>query len=141
MKLFFLFCFTLLRIAPATPLLILDMNEKKPPHPAAEFSMEQYLLRNFPIYASDLKAVMDATVKAAKSIDRKTLCNTVDTVHANHTLIIIRTNCEDVKNLTVRYVTRITEQNFLCDFQLIKNEEDFRAAQVKLVNFADYMSQ
>lgn len=140
MKLFLLLCLVQLRTV-SVPLLIVDMNGKKPMQLASEFSMEQYLLRNFPIYASDLKAVVAATVQAAKRIERKTVCGISDTVRAAHTLIIIRADCANIKNITVRYVTRIEEQNFLCDFELIKKEEDFRKAQIKLVDFADYLSQ
>ncbi|GAA4746404.1 hypothetical protein [Flavisolibacter ginsenosidimutans] len=141
MKLFLLLCsITLSHPAPLS-LLVLDMNGKKPPRPATEFSMEQYLSRHFPIYTSDLKAVIDASVKAAKFIDQKPACNAVDTVRAAHTVLIVRTDCSHVKSITVRYVTKIDDPKFLCDFELIKNEEDFRKAQVKLLDFVTYLSQ
>lgn len=123
------------------PLLVVDMNGRKPLRPVTEFSIDQYLTRSFPIYAADLNVVIDATEKAAKLIDRKRPCGTVDTVRANHTLVIVHTNCPGLKNLTVRYVTRIDEQNFLCDLELLKNAEDFRTAQIKLLDFAAYLSQ
>jgi len=122
-------------------LLVIDMNGKTPPRHTTEFSMEQYLSRHFPIYASDLKVVINATVQAAKLIDRKPPCEAVDTIAAAHTLIIIHTECANGKELTVRYVTKIEEQNFLCDFEVLKKAEDFRAAQEKLIDFASYLSQ
>jgi hypothetical protein len=135
-----LLCASLFASLPA-PLLVIDMNGKKPLRTVSEFSMELYLLRSFPIYATDLKAVIEATEQAAKVIDRKMACNAVDTVRAAHTLVIIRNDCTARKRLTVRYVTKIEEQNFLCDFELVRNEEDERKAQQKLLDFSDYLSQ
>ena len=141
MKLLSLLLCTGLFAALPVQLLVIDMDGKKPLLAASEFSMEQYLLRSFPIYAADLKAVIKATEEAAKIIDRKMACNAVDTVQASHTLIILRTNCAERRRLTVRYVTRIEEQHFLCDFELVRNEEDERKAQQKLLDFSDYLSQ
>lgn len=135
-----LFLIAVLNTTPV-PLLVIDMNGKKPLRPATEFSIDQCLSRSFPIYAADLNLVIEATEKAAKLIDQKRPCGAVDTVRANHTLLIVRTDCSSLKNLTVRYVTRIDEQNFLCDFELLKNAEDFRTAQIKLLDFAAYLSQ
>lgn len=136
----FVLAIALSRTTPVS-LLVIDMNGKKPLRRATEFSVDDYLSRSFPVYAADLNAVIDATEKAAKLIDRRRRCHTVDTVRAAHTLIILRTDCTGLENLTVRYVTRIEEQNFLCDFELIKNAEDFRRAQIKLLDFAGYLSR
>lgn len=141
MKLLLLLCsFALLHPTPPS-LLVLDMNGKKPPQPATTFSTDQYLLRKFPVYAADLKLLINATEKVAKRIDRQTVCEAIDTIKANHTLIILRTDCTNVKNFSVRYVTQIDEENFLCDFELVKKEEDPRTAQTKLIDFASYLSQ
>lgn len=137
----FLLFFLILFHSTPVSLLVIDMSGKKPLRRATEFSVDEYLSRHFPIYAADLKVVIEATEKAAKLIDRKRLCNAVDTVRAAHTLIVLRTDCAGLKNVTVRYVTKIDEQNFLCDFELVKNTEDFRTAQLKLLNFAEYLSR
>lgn len=122
-------------------LLVIDMDCKKPPRLSNGFSMEQYLSRHFPIYESDLKAVISATVQAAKLIDRKPACDAVDTLKAAHTLLVVRTECTNGKRISARYITRIEEQNFLCDFEVLKKAEDFRTAQVKLLDLAAYLSQ
>lgn len=122
-------------------LLVIDMDGRKPLRAATEFSMERYLARDFPIYADDLPVVVDAVEKAARLIDRKPGCNSVDTVKANHTLVIVRTACTGPRSVTVRLVTTIAEQRFLCDYEVVRNEQDQRRAQRKLMDFTGYLTQ
>lgn len=126
--------------APLT-LVVIDMNAKKPIRQTDEFSMEQYMARDFPVYADDLKALAEATEKAAKLINRKTTCESSDTLTANHTSIIVQVTCNKGRSITVRYVTEIKEKRFRCDFDLIRHEENARHAQVKLIEFASYLAQ
>jgi hypothetical protein len=141
MKMFLLLFTFSFFTSPSVSLLVIDMDGKKPLRACTEFSAEQYLSRTFPIYETDLKAVVEATVQAAKCIGRAPDCGTVDTIRTAHSLLIVRTECDHGKRFTMRYVTKIDEQNFLCDFELVKKEGDPRAAQTKLIDFAAYLSQ
>lgn len=132
-------CITLLK-TDSIPMLLIDMDGKKPLRPATEFSVEQYITRNFPIYAADLPALIEATEKAAKLIDRHRNCNSVDTLKANHTLLLVQTSCAEIRTVTVRLVTKSGEQGFWCNFELVRKEQDERTAQRKLLDFSGYLS-
>lgn len=135
-----LFGITLFKM-DSVPLLLIDMDGKKPLRPVTEFSAAQYLTRNFPIYAADRQALIAATEKAAKLIDRRRNCNSLDTLSANHTLVLLQTSCTEVRTVSVRLVTKCGEQGFWCDFEVVRKEQDERTAQRKLLDLSAYLSE
>lgn len=136
-----LFAFCCLFLAKPESLTVIDLNGKTPPRSAEAFSPDQFISRNFPVYTADLPTLAEALQRAAKRIDRKPACYSVDTVAANHTLVIVKTDCGKRRQLTVRLVTRIERPKFLCDFEMVRREEDGRKAQRQLLDFAAYLSQ
>lgn len=121
-------------------LLVIDMEGKKPPQTATSFSADQYLLRTFPIYAADRQAVIEITERAARLLDQKPACGFADTLWAGHTRLIVKTACDEQLMVSARYTTDIDELRFSCDFSLIRDGDDLRKAQIRLLNFADYLS-
>lgn len=129
-------------LLPAPPaLLLVDMSGKNPLVTATDFSANDYLLRKFPLYAEDLDAVVTATEKAARLIDRRFGCGRTDSLRANRTLVLVSHTCDKPHSVTVRLVTRVAEENFLCDFTLVRGESDLRKAQRTMLDFANYLAR
>ncbi|HVF96251.1 MAG TPA: hypothetical protein VM871_02965 [Flavisolibacter sp.] len=141
MKISAFICWIVFSGVVSPPLLVVDMDSKRPPAPATEFTAEQYFGRSFPIYLADRYRVIEAIEKAAKIINRWPPCDRVDTLTANHTLVIVKTNCDDGRSFSARLVTQSRQPDFLYDFQLVRKEKDARKAQATLLDFATYLLQ
>jgi hypothetical protein len=135
--LFYLFFFN----RPADPMLVIDKDLKKPVTMTNTFTSEQYLQRTFPVYAHDVSTVVDATDKAVKWIDREQTCNSATKITAAHTSFLINITCEEFKKISVTLITQMDESNTSYSFPLIRNEEDLRKAQRRLLDFATYLEQ
>src|SRR5687767_8739708 len=96
---------------PPAHILKIDTGLKKPISSTTDFTINDYFSRTFPIYSDDLAPVIEATETVLKKLQQEGECYSTDTVRANHTTFIIFTNCENLKTITVRVNTRISEQN------------------------------
>jgi hypothetical protein len=143
MKCFIAVAFLLISGRPATSLLLLDINLKKPVQQVTGFTMTQYLQQRFPIYASEVEAIIDATDKVVKQMDREPHCNQMDTVATAHSMFLLTKSCEGGQNFTVTVVlvTKVEESQTSFGFKLVKNEMNKRKAQQKLLDFATYLAQ
>ena len=130
---------SLLSKPPAT-LIVIDTDLKKPVTHSDNFTVEQYFKKSFPIYSADVDAVIKATEKAAKLIEQETGCYTTDTIKANQTTLFIHTNCEKNKIISVRLTTRLEASGTTFGFEVVKNEDNKRGAQRKLLDFVNYLA-
>ena len=124
---------------PADPLLVIDKDLKKPAAYATTFTTQQYLQRMFPIYALDVPALVEATDKAAKWIEKEQACHSSAKFNAEHTSILVDISCGELKTVTVTLITQVEENNTSYRFSLIRNDEDLRKAQRRVLDFATYI--
>lgn len=138
--LFALIFFALLKPAPEI-FLVVDRNMKKPVAHTNQFTTALYLQRNFPIYTSEVSAVIEATDKAVKKLDSGFTCSQFEKIESGHTTIMIHQRCDETKRLSVTFVTEIegTETSF--SFALVVNEPEIQRAQRRLLDFATYINQ
>jgi hypothetical protein len=126
---------------PPASILKIDTEFKKPISSAADFTIDDYFKRTFPIYAADLASVIQATEKVVKKLEQEAECFSTDTVRANRTTFIIFHNCENLKGVSVRVNTRVNEQNAHFDFELVRSEGNRRKAQRRLLEFSSYLEK
>jgi len=127
-------------IALSSPgILVIDIGMKHEIKATEDFTIEDYFKKSFPVYADDITAVINATEKIARSIDRNTAC--VDTVYANRTMVYMKKNCDGDQSISVRFVTKMEDKNMYFDFELVRKETDRRLAQQRLLDFAAYLSK
>lgn len=124
---------------PADPLLVIDKDLKKPLAYTTTFTTQQYLQRMFPVYAQDVPALVEATDKAVKWIEKEQACNGSTKFNAEHTSIFVDISCDKLKTVTVTLITQVDESNTSYSFSLIRNEEDLRKAQRRMLDFATYI--
>jgi hypothetical protein len=135
------FALLLLSSPSAPPLLVLDINMKKPVHHATEFTSEQYLQRSFPVYANEAGAIIDAADQVVKLMDQEPLCHHVDTVATAHTRFLLTKSCEGGQNYSVMMLTTVDESQITFGVTLVKNETSRRKAQQKVLDMATYLAQ
>ena len=123
------------------PFMLVDRNLKKPPGYASAFTTEQYLQRSFPVYTNDVNEIIDAVDLAVKDVGKSTEAETMDSVMAAHTTLVINKNAAGTYNIDVTVLTRIDEINTSFSFALIRGESDIRRVQRKLLDFAVYLNQ
>lgn len=126
---------------PPTRLVVVDKNLENPISYTDDFTTDLYFKRNFPIYLSDLDAVISTSEKVAKMLDQKTGCHISDTLYANHTIFIVHANCDERKALTIRLMTAVKEKNTSFDFELVNQDDTRRKAQRKLFDLAAYLTR
>lgn len=122
-------------------LLIVDKNMKKPLKPATEFSTQDFMQHNFPVYTADKEAIIAAADKAAKWIAQAEGCQITDTVQTPHTFFVVATDCEEGRAVSVRLFTRVAETATIYSFDLVEHEPNRRKAQQRLMAFATYINQ
>jgi hypothetical protein len=133
-----LLCFLLLfSFANPPEILVIDTGLKNEIKTTVDFTIDDYFKRSFPVYADDMQAVIDATEKIAKRIDRNEQCT--DTIRANRTVMYLNVNCGTKKGISVRLFTKLEGQNVFFDFELVRNQPDRRIAQQRLLDFATYL--
>jgi hypothetical protein len=130
----------LLYATPDPSLLVLDKQLKKPIHATSEFTTTHYLQQFFPVYEAEVEALLQATDIAVKRME-KTVCYSVDTIATPHTTILVKTECDNVRKISVTVITRIEETNTAFGYNLVEKEENKRKAQQKLLHFATYLDQ
>jgi hypothetical protein len=141
-----LFCMKLLLLAltcfafnSSPSILMIDTGMRNEKKTTDDFTIEDYFKRSFPVYADDIKAVIDAAEKMAKTIDRNDQCSY--SIDANHTIIYLKKDCENTKAFSVRFVTKLDDKKMYFDFELVRKETDRRQAQQRLLDFASYLSK
>lgn len=139
MKLLIAF-FSLLLVHASPAYLLVDKDLKKPVVHAEEFTTEQYLQRNFPVYAADVNAITDATDLAVRAIDKYAACKTLNTIVAAHTTFLIEKECEGSGRISVTLITEIENNHTSYSFALVRDESDIRKVQRKLLDFATYIN-
>jgi hypothetical protein len=122
-------------------LMVLDKNLKKPIRAANEFSIQDYMHRNFPIYATDKEAIIMAADQAAKWIEQVQPCYTADSIQTPNSFFVVVTDCEEGMAYSVRLFTRVAENATVYSFTLVENEPSKRKAQQRLMDFATYINQ
>ena len=123
----------------APRILLIDIGMKNEIKSADDFTIDDYFKKSFPVYADDVQAVIDGTIKMAKTINRNEVC--ADTINANHTMIYLRKDCGSNQAVSVRFVTKLEGKNTYFDFELVRGETDRRMAQQKLLNLAEYLGR
>jgi hypothetical protein len=141
MKTSFVLACLLFFLQPDPPLLVLDKNLKKPIHSATAFTTAQYLQHCFPIYASEAEAIVAATDKVVKLIEKELVCHRMDTVATAHTLFLVKQDCAPNPTYSVTVITTIEESHTSYGFKIVREEENRRKAQQKLLDFATYLAQ
>lgn len=139
MKLLILFLSLSFFSRPESKFVLIDRNLKQPMAYADSYSFDRAIHKTFPVYKEDLPAVIDAAEKAARRIDQGITCSQYDTINANHTRFIIYSDCEKNKTVSVKIITKI-EQNVVCAFELIKQQDNNRKAQRQLLDFSTYLA-
>lgn len=119
-------------------ILLIDIEMKNDIKTAEKFTIEDCIKKSFPVYAEDIKAVIEATEKTAKTIDRNDQCEY--SINANHTTIYLKKDCKKAQGFSVRFVTKLENEKTYFDFELVRNETDRRVAQQRLLDFAAYLS-
>lgn len=139
MKLLLLLLSVSLLPKPDPKLVLIDRQLKNRAVSAEHFSFDQYINRTFPIYTEDISAVIAALEAIAKKMEQKTVCDESDTVNVRHTRFIINTNCHPYRNVSVRMITRLDENNICCSFELIQKEDNYRKIQRALLDLSTYL--
>jgi hypothetical protein len=125
--------------APSPPFVLIDPSLKRPAVTSEQFTSGENLPGTFPIYKEDAAAVAAAAEKIARMLAEEAGCYQVDTMRANRTQFVISYHCQPYKSVSVRLLTRISEQNLVCVFLLIRQEEKYRRAQRRLLDFSSYV--
>jgi hypothetical protein len=134
--------FPLLLFTSATDtLLIVDKDLRKPVGHTNNFTTQLYLQRNFPVYASETTAIIEATDKAVRWIESEQPCQARTEIKAGHTTITIQVFCDGGKKINLTLMTEVEESQTSFSFALARNEYDLRKAQRRLLDFATYISQ
>lgn len=136
----FLLSLCLLKSSPEK-LTVIDMNLVKPPGYATEFAVDSYFKRRFPIHTSDLKDVIEATEKAAKLIDKKKDFISDTLLLSTQTTLVISASADKNKIITVRLITTLEGGSLSFNFDLVRNEDNQRKAQRRLLDFATYLQK
>jgi hypothetical protein len=139
-SIFVLVLIALLKPAPAK-FLVVDRDMKKPVAYASQFTTELYLHRNFPVYTSEVKELVEAADKAVKRLGEGFTCNEFEKIEAGHTSIMIYQRCDDNKRLSITLVTELEGTKTSFSFALVVNETEIQRAQRKLLDFATYINQ
>ena len=139
MKLLIAF-FTLLLSQVNPSYLVVDRDLKKPVSHASSFSTEQYLQRTFPVYARDVKEIEDAIDLAVKAVEKKNEVDIYDSIQAAHTTIVIAKRIMGSQNIDITFVTKLDETNMSYSFALVRQEDDTRRVQRRLLDFAMYLN-
>lgn len=134
-----LFCFH----TPPSTFLLVDKELKKPVGHVDEFTPESFRKGGFPVYSTDVDAIVAATDIAAKKINQGTTCETIDTIQAGRSTIYVYTRCQWAKTVSVLFVTGIPTENGHTDFsiELVKPDSDLRNVQRRLFDFATYLTK
>jgi hypothetical protein len=141
MKLFLALACLLFSYKPNPSLLVLDKSLKKPVQAATDFTTAHYQQHRFPVYASEAEAVIAATDKVVRLMEREAVCYRVDTITSGHTSFLLMQDCDIAPNFTVMMITNIEESQTSFGFALVRNEENKRKVQQKLLDFATYLAQ
>jgi hypothetical protein len=141
MKILFALVCLLFSFQPDPSLLVLDKNLKKPVLSATGFTTAQYLQHCFPVYAAEAEAIIAAIDNVVKKMDKEPVCYSVDTITTGHTVFILTQDCEPVPNYSITITTTVEESQTSYGFSIVKNEENRRKAQQKLLHFATYLAQ
>ncbi len=124
--------------APPDRFIVIDMNLTQPANEEADFTIDNYFKRKFPIKSGDIKSVIAAADKAAKLLDSKKTF-TIDTLLNGQTTFIICANDDEFKTVSARLITVLEGSNISFAFELLRKEDDRRKAQRKLLDFAAYL--
>src|SRR5829696_4935907 len=105
----------LLSVVLAAPpsIMVIDTGLKTEMRTAGDFTIDDFFKRSFPIYADDVPAVIEATEKMARIIDRNVKC--IDSIKANRTVMYLRTNCDSDRAISVRLVTSMEGKIMIFD--------------------------
>ena len=141
MNILFALASLLLFSTPDPSFLVLDKSLKKPVHTASEFSTAQYKEHRFPVYAAEKAAIIAATDKLVKLMDREPVCYQFDTVVAGHTSFLLIQDCGSSHTFSVMMITQVEESQTAFGFGLVRDENNKRKAQQKLLDFATYLAQ
>ena len=141
MKMILLLASLLIWDKPTAPLLLVDTELKKPAKQVDTFTTEQYLQRGFPVYASDVDALIDAADKVVRQIETAPECYRIDTIPTAHSVFYLVRDCDQGRHITVSLVTTVEESGTSYGFTIVKREMDRRKAQQKLLDFAMYLNQ
>lgn len=138
-QLFLLLSLCVFSKPPAT-LLVVDKDLKKPARYTTEFTSELYLKRNFPVYATETAILAAAATKAAKELEAGSPCPLSSTLTAAHTRLLVSSDCNDYRKISVTLVTEVAETNTSYSFVLVRDEESIRHVQRKLLDLATYLN-
>ena len=141
MKIIFALASLLLFTKPDPSFFVLDKSLKKPVQSASDFTTADYKQHSFPVYASETAAIIAATDKVVKLMDKDPVCYQFDTVTTGHTTFLLMQDCGVKHNYSVMMITNIEEHQTTFGFALVKNEDSKRKAQQKLLDFATYLAQ
>lgn len=120
--------------------IIVDRDLKKPAEPAANFSLERYLQRRFPVYAAEVQALIEEADKAVKSLDTDS-CGRRQEWHTPHTTIFVEQKCDDLKVVNITLITDVEDLSSSFSFALLRNETSRHRAQRVLLDFAAYLNK
>jgi hypothetical protein len=126
---------------PSTPLLLLDTTLRKPAQPAMDFSSVQYLQHQFPVYAADVQALVQAADKVVKEMEGEPTCHRIDTVATAHSTFLLVKDCTPLQSISVMLLTKIEETGTTYGYNLVVREENRRKAQQKVLDFATYIAR
>lgn len=140
MKILFALASLLLFSKPDPSFLVVDKNFKKPVQAASDFTTAEYKQHCFPVYASETPAIIAATDKLVRLMDREPVCYQFDTVVAGHTTFLLIQDCGLAHHYSVMMITNVEEHQTSFGFALVRDEESKRKAQQKLLDFATYLA-
>lgn len=141
MKIIFALAGLLFSYKPDPSLLVLDKSLNKPVQAATGFTTAQYLQHCFPVYASEAEAIVAATDKIVKLMEKEPVCYHVDTVATAHTMFLLMKDCDGNPNYSVVMITNLEESQTSYGFTIVRKEESRRKAQQKLLDVATYLAR
>jgi hypothetical protein len=139
MKSLLFLLFVLASNRPPEKIMLVDTRLNAPVTYTDQFTTEDLFKKKFPVYASEVPDLVEATKKLARLIDQGRTCDISDTVRTLHSLIVLNTNCWDLKTFTVLLKTRV--EGTSVSFPLVWKEANKRKAQTRLIDFTAYLTR
>ena len=138
--LFIIFCLFNTTLIGAQDILLIDKKFKEPARHADEFNANQFFNKQFPVYRSEVEVISQKADALARRLDRSDLLPLQkDTIYAGHSRLIFFNQYNGYANeITVILSTWINDMEL--NMFLIKQEENMRNAQLKLLGLGNYLS-
>ncbi|HET7896772.1 MAG TPA: hypothetical protein VFL47_03865, partial [Flavisolibacter sp.] len=89
---------------------------------------------------TDVNEIEEAIDRAVKAVEKNEEAEIYDSIQAAHTTIVIAKRIMGSRNIDITLVTKLEETGVSYSFALVRQEDDTRRVQRRLLDFAMYMN-